>query len=138
MTRPHTLFDTIRRIVQEEVRRVRTAELGVVEEQHSHAEESDKDNYGCTVALRDSGIVLKKVPVATQRIGTVGIPAVSELVLVQFIGGDINATVITGRLYNDEDRPPVKGITKGFCICPWVPETAMPSMRSCTAVTAGN
>jgi uncharacterized protein involved in type VI secretion and phage assembly len=51
--------------------------------------------------------VLKQVPVATQRIGGVSIPAVGELVLVQFVGGDINAPIITGRLYNDEDRPPV-------------------------------
>jgi uncharacterized protein involved in type VI secretion and phage assembly len=27
-------------------------------------------------------------------------------VLVQFLDGDVNAPVITGRLYNDEDRPP--------------------------------
>lgn len=107
MTGPMTLFDTIRRIVQEEIARTRSAELAVVQEQHPHADDSDKDNYACTVALRDSGIVLKQVPMATQRIGSVSIPAVGELVLVQFIGGDINAPVITGRLYNDEDRPPV-------------------------------
>ncbi|MCP4341036.1 MAG: Rhs element Vgr protein [Desulfobulbaceae bacterium] len=107
MTGPMTLFDTIRRIVQEEVNRVRTAELAVVEEQHPHTDDSDKDNYACTVALRDSGIVLKQVPMATQRIGIASIPAVGELVLVQFIGGDINAPIITGRLYNDEDRPPI-------------------------------
>jgi phage baseplate assembly protein gpV len=102
-----TLFDTIRRIVQEEIARTRSAELAVVQEQHPHADDSDKDNYACTVALRNSGIVLKQVPVATQRIGFATIPAVGELVLVQFIGGDINAPIITGRLYNDEDRPPV-------------------------------
>ena len=102
-----SLFETIQRIVQQELGRVRTAELAIVQEQHPHAGDSDKDNYACTVALRDSGIVLKQVPVATQRIGAVSIPAVGELVLVQFIGGDINAPVITGRLYNDEERPPV-------------------------------
>lgn len=106
MSGPLSLYDTIRRLVQEELGRVRTAELAVVQEQHPHASDSDKDNYACTVALRDSGIVLKQVPVATQRIGVASIPAVGELVLVQFIGGDINAPVITGRLYNDEDRPP--------------------------------
>ena len=26
--------------------------------------------------------------------------------LVQFVAGDVNAPVIVGRLYNDEDRPP--------------------------------
>lgn len=102
-----TLYETVQKIVQEELGRVRTAELALVQEQHPHAEDSDKDNYACTVRLRDSGIVLEQVPVATSRIGSVSIPAVNELVLVQFVGGDINAPIITGRLYNDEDRPPV-------------------------------
>ena len=102
-----TLYSTIQRIVQNELGRVRTSELAVVQEQHPHAGEGDKDNYACTVKLRSNDIVLKQVPVATQRIGAVSIPAVGELVLVQFVGGDINAPVITGRLYNDEDRPPV-------------------------------
>ena len=94
-----TLYDTIRRIVQEELGQVRTAELAVVQEQHA-------DEFAASVKLRDSEIVLRKVPVATQRIGAVSIPAVGDLVLVQFVGGSVNAPVITGRLYNDEDRPP--------------------------------
>ncbi len=94
-----TLYDTIRRIVQEEMGQVRTAELAVVEEQHA-------DEFAASVKLRDSGIVLRKVPVATQRIGAVSIPAVGDLVLVQFVGGNVNAPIVTGRLYNDEDRPP--------------------------------
>jgi phage baseplate assembly protein gpV len=102
-----TLYETIQRILQEELGHVRTAELAIVQEQHPHADDSDKDNYACTVRLRDSGIVLEQVPVATARIGCVSIPAVDELVLVQFVGGDVNAPIITGRLYNDEDRPPV-------------------------------
>jgi len=97
-----TLFESIQRIVQDELQSVRTAELAVVQEQHP----SDPDNYACTVVLRDSGIVLRNVPVATSRIGAVAIPAVGELVLVQFVGGDVNAPVIVGRLYNDRDRPP--------------------------------
>lgn len=102
-----TLYETIQRIVQEELQRGRTAELAIVEEQHPHASDSDKDNYACTVRLRNSGIVLKQVPVATPRIGFASIPAVGELVLLQFVGGDTNAPIVTGRLYNDEDRPPV-------------------------------
>ena len=97
-----TLFESIQKIVQDELQSIRTAELGVVQEQHP----SDPDNYACTVVLRDSKIVLRHVPVATSRIGAVAIPAVGELVLVQFVGGDINAPIIVGRLYNDEDRPP--------------------------------
>ena len=44
---------------------------------------------------------------ATPRIGQVSIPSVGDLVLVQFVGGDINAPIIVGSLYNDEDRPPI-------------------------------
>ena len=35
------------------------------------------------------------------------IPPEGALVLVQFIGGDVNAPVVTGTFYTDEDRPPV-------------------------------
>jgi uncharacterized protein involved in type VI secretion and phage assembly len=100
-----TLYDTIQRIIQDELGRMRGSALAVVQEQHPHAGE-DQDNYACTVRLRDSGLVLKRVPVATGRIGSVSIPAVGDLVLVQFLGGDVNAPIITGSLYNDEDRPP--------------------------------
>ena len=101
-----TLFESIQQIVREEVGRVRTAELATVQKQHAHTSSGDSDNYACTVVLRDSGIVLARVPVATERIGSASIPAVGELVLVQFLNGDVNSPVIVGRLYNDADRPP--------------------------------
>jgi uncharacterized protein involved in type VI secretion and phage assembly len=102
-----SLFEAIRRIVREELGLLRVAELAIVQEQHPHASDSDQDNYACTVALRDSGLVLKQVPVMTSRIGSVSIPAAGDLVLVQFVGGNPNAPVIVGSLYNDQDRPPV-------------------------------
>ncbi len=105
MTR--SLLETIQKIVREEMNRVRVAELAVVQEIHPHAGDGDTDNYSCSVVLRNSGIVLKQVPVATQRIGTAAVPEPGNLVLVQFVGGDLNAPIITGCLYNDEDRPPV-------------------------------
>jgi uncharacterized protein involved in type VI secretion and phage assembly len=37
----------------------------------------------------------------------VNIPKVGDLVLVTFVGGNLNAPIIIGRLYNDEDRPPI-------------------------------
>lgn len=102
-----TLYETIQRIVQEELSRQQTAELAVVQENHPHGSDSDSDNYACTIVLRNTGLVLRQVPVATPRIGQVSIPAVGDLVLVQFIGGDINAPIITGSLYTDAMRPPI-------------------------------
>jgi uncharacterized protein involved in type VI secretion and phage assembly len=101
-----TLFESIQRIVREELAQVRPSELAVVQEQHPHASDAGDDNYACSVKLRDSELVLREVPVATGQIGVASIPAVGELVLVEFVGGDVNAPVIVGRLYNDEDRPP--------------------------------
>jgi phage baseplate assembly protein gpV len=96
------VLQVLRQLVREELLALRTAELGIVQEQHP----ADPDNYACTVRLRDSDIVLAKVPVATSRLGTVAIPPVGALVLVQFLGGDINAPIVVASLYNDEDRPP--------------------------------
>ena len=102
----NSLFETIRSIVQQEIKQLRIGELAIVQEQHSHESDSDQENYSCTIALRDSNIVLSKVPVATSRLGMASIPDVGDLVLVQFLHGDINAPIIVGSLYNDEDRPP--------------------------------
>jgi uncharacterized protein involved in type VI secretion and phage assembly len=100
------LVPALRRLIREEVQMLRAAELGVVQSQHPHESDGDSDNYAVTVRLRDTGIVLGKVPVATTRLGAVAIPPVGALVLVQFIGGDVNAPVVTGTFYTDEDRPP--------------------------------
>lgn len=100
------LYETIQRIVQDELGRMRFAQLAVVQAQHPHASDADKDNYACTVKLRDSNVVLSRVPVATSRAGVTAIPAVGDLVMVQYLNGDSNAPVITGTFYNDEDRPP--------------------------------
>lgn len=108
----------IRRIVRDELRALRIAELAVVQESHPHVDAGDDDNYACTVRLRDTGLVLARVPVATGRLGAAAIPDVGDLVLVQFIGGDINAPIITGSLYTDEDRPPENAEGQALLVLP--------------------
>lgn len=102
-----TLINTLQQIIRHELRAMRIAELGLVEAVYSHSSDSDNDNYGCDVRLKNSGLLLKRVPVATGHIGTVAIPNVGDLVLLTFDMGDVNQPIIIGRLYNDEDRPPV-------------------------------
>ena len=96
----------IQAAIRDQLRCFKTAELGVVTNLYSHESASDKNNYACDVRLRDSGLELKKIPVSTQRIGAAAIPNQDDLVLVQFLHGDIHAAFITGRVYNDTDRPP--------------------------------
>lgn len=98
--------DIIQAIIRDELNKVRVAEVGVVTEIFSHESGSDKNNYECNVRLRDTGLELHRVPIATQRIGLAAIPNVDDLVLVHFIGGTLHGAVVTGRLYNDVERPP--------------------------------
>lgn len=103
MTDAITLIEAV---IRDQLRSFKTAELGVVTNVYSHESSSDKNNYECDVKLRNSGLELKRVAVATQRVGSVAIPNQNDLVLVQFLYGDIHSAIITGRLYNDSDRPP--------------------------------
>lgn len=102
-----SVVNTLQAIVRDELRRLRVAELGVVAEVYPHAGADDTDNYGCDVRLKNSGLLLKRVPVATGHIGTAAIPNVGDLVLLAFDKGDVNQPIVIGRLYNDEDRPPL-------------------------------
>jgi phage baseplate assembly protein gpV len=96
------LYDTLRKLIRQELASQRSAELASVQEVYP----ADPDNYACDLALRDSRLVLKQVPLLTPRKGFASVPDVGDLVLVQFVGGDLNRPVIVGTLYNDEDRPP--------------------------------
>lgn len=102
-----TIVDTIQAIVRQELRSVRVADQGVVEKVYPHRDGGDKDNYGCDVRLKNSGLLLKRVPIATGHIGTAMIPNVGDLVLMTFDKGDINQPIVIGRLYNGDDRPPL-------------------------------
>lgn len=102
-----SMFEVIRKIVDHEMRRIHVTELGVVTSIFPHSSDSDKENYECNVKLKYRDLELRKVPVATQHIGLAHIPNVGDLVLITFVNGNVNAPVIIGRLYTDEDRPPI-------------------------------
>ena len=102
-----TIVSTIQEIIRQELRSVRVAELGVVEVVFPHSSGGDSDNYACDVRLKNSGLLLKRVPIATGHIGTVAIPNQGDLVLLTFDKGDVNQPIVIGRLYNDADRPPL-------------------------------
>ncbi|MDD1663187.1 MAG: phage baseplate assembly protein V [Methanomicrobiales archaeon] len=101
-------IEVIKQVAGEEVKKLHLPELGVVTSVFPHSSEGDDENYECSVRLKNrDDFELRHVPVATQQIGFVSIPNVGDLVLLAFINGDINAPVVIGRLYNDQDRPPV-------------------------------
>jgi uncharacterized protein involved in type VI secretion and phage assembly len=99
----HRLVQTIQQIARHEAAQQAAPSLAVV--QSVHGANGTKE-YACTVQLRESGVVLPKVPIATQIIGQVHLPRKNDLVLVAFAGGDLHAPVVIGRLYNEEVEPP--------------------------------
>src|SRR5687768_2968613 len=95
------IIDAIKKVTENELKRILTTELGTVTSVYPHSSEGDKDNYECNVMLKDKDLELRRVPTATQHVGLSNPPHVGDLVLVTFINGDINYPVIIGRLYND-------------------------------------
>jgi phage baseplate assembly protein gpV len=118
----------IQAVVRDQLRSFKTAELGVVTAVYSHESGSDKNNYECDVKLRASGLELKKVPVSTQRVGAVAIPNVDDLVVLQFMNGDIQSALIVSRLHNDKDRPPEAKAREFVYISPDQPESGIRRM----------
>ena len=102
-----SLVDTLQAVVRQELGRLRIAELGVVESVHPHTAADDASNYGCDVRLKNSSLLLKRVPVATGHVGTAALPGEGDLVLLAFDKGDVNQPIVVGRLYDDQNRPPL-------------------------------
>lgn len=108
-----TIVGVMKKVAEQEVRRIYTTELGIVTAIFPHEAENDKNNYQCSVKLKhkkqpDGGdFELRQVPVATPHLGQANIPNMDDLVLITFVGGDLNAPIIIGRLYNDQDQPPL-------------------------------
>lgn len=98
------LYDSIARIARHEVRGHATAGIGVVTEIHP-AGAALKD-HAATVTMRDTGVVLPRVPIAVGVLGFAAIPDVDDIVVIVFMEGDFGAPVIVGRLYDPDREPP--------------------------------
>ncbi len=99
--------EVIKKIAEDEAKKLNIVEMGIVTSIFPHSDASDKDNYECNVKLKNRDLELRKVPITTQHIGFTYVPNVGDMVLLAFINGNINAPVVIGRLYNDENIPPV-------------------------------
>ena len=101
------ILDLIRRVVQQEMARQRGSLLGVVTAVFPHEAENDENNYEVNVRLKHEDLELRKVPLAITHVGLAAPPRVDDLVLVEFVNGDLNQPVILGRFYHADDRPPL-------------------------------
>jgi len=101
------MMATLRAIVRDEMARVRPPELGKVTRANAREDDSNDGNHQVNVELCASGVELQRVPIAVSRAGWSALPNEGDLLLVSFVGGDLNAPVAVGTLYSDQAHPPV-------------------------------
>ena len=102
-----SVLDLVRRVVAQELQRVRGNVLGVVTKVYAHEAADDNNNHEADVKLKHLDLELTRVPVAVPHGGFAAPPRPGDLVLVQFIAGDLNQPVIAGRFYHAVDPPPI-------------------------------
>jgi uncharacterized protein involved in type VI secretion and phage assembly len=98
------LYESIARIARHEAGARAIAAVGRVAE--IFPADGAQPDHAVTVELRDSGLVLPRVPIAVGVLGFAAIPAVDDLVVVVFAEGDYHAPVVVGRLYHPDQGPP--------------------------------
>jgi phage baseplate assembly protein gpV len=101
------IIDIVRRVVEEELVRTRVSLLGVVTAVFPHEAADDENNYEVGVKLKHDGLELRRVPLAVPHVGVAAPPRAGDLVLVQFVNGDLNQPVVVGRFYHAKERPPL-------------------------------
>jgi phage baseplate assembly protein gpV len=97
----HAIVNTVRAVARDEVDRRPYVALGEVTSIHGGT-----DAHACSVKLRETGVVLPKVPIAVGVLGYAALPDPGDLAVVVFAGGDLHAPVAIGFLYDDAIFPP--------------------------------
>ena len=98
------LYDAVARIARHEADTRSWATIGVITEVHPSV--AVANDHAVSVKLRDSGVVVPRLPIAVGALGFAATPAVNDMVIVVFADGDPHAGVVVGRLYSRDLTPP--------------------------------
>lgn len=98
------LYDAVARIARHESDARAWASIGVVTDVHPSA--TIANDHAVSVELRDSRVVVPRLPVAVGALGFAATPGVGDLVVVVFADGDPHAGVVVGHLYHRDLEPP--------------------------------
>jgi len=96
-------------IADERTASSRGIELAIVTRAFTDESGSGETNLAVNARLRGSGLELQRIPVAVGRIGLSSVPREGDLVVVGFVGGDLDGAVVLGSLYDEQTRPPEAG-----------------------------
>ena len=98
------VYDAVARIARHEAQASTHVALAEVTDVHTTG--LGGADHAVTVRLRDSHVVVPRVPVVVGALGFVATPATGDLVLVVFADGDRHGGVVVGRLYHRDLAPP--------------------------------
>lgn len=93
-------------IARHEAERRPACELGVVTSVFDDPDGGAADGHTVSVRLKDTGLALTRVPVASGITGAAALPRQGDVVLVLVPRGDLSAAVVLGPVYSDVRRPP--------------------------------
>lgn len=102
-----SLFDAVSRIARHEAAARAIAAIGVVVDVFDGG--ALPANHAVSVELRETGLLLPRVPIAVAVPGQAATPRSGDLVVVLFADGDVNAPVVIGTLYHADLAPPAHG-----------------------------
>jgi uncharacterized protein involved in type VI secretion and phage assembly len=87
----------------------RAIDLAIVTQVYTDQSGGGAVNPSVNARLRGSGVELQRIPVAVGRMGLSAVPREGDLVVVGFVGGDLDGALILGSLYDEQNRPPAAG-----------------------------
>jgi uncharacterized protein involved in type VI secretion and phage assembly len=113
-----TLVPALQAVVRDELAAVHTIELGIVTATYTNEGGTGDTNLAVDARLRGSALELQHIPVAIGRLGLSLSPRLGDLAVLAFVGGDLNAAVAIGFLYDEQTRPPDASATDVVYVVP--------------------
>ncbi|MEX2262652.1 MAG: hypothetical protein WD696_11915 [Bryobacteraceae bacterium] len=98
------VVEAIQAIARHEADQRPWCELAVVT---SNFDDGDgPDSHSVNVTLKDSGVSVPRIPVASFATGAAALPRQGDVVVVAIPRGDLASAVVIGQVYSDQRRPP--------------------------------
>jgi len=120
------VVETIKAIARHEVDQRPWCEFAVVT---SNFDDGDgPDSHTVSVTLKDSGVSIPRIPVASFATGAASLPRQGDVVLVAMPRGDLASAVVIGQVYSDQRRPPV--FTRDEVALVWPGDTDDPDNKA--------
>lgn len=98
------LVGSLQAVARYEVERRTYCELGVVTSVFDGDDGDDAQSV--SVRLKDTGVVVPRVPVAVPLTGLAALPRVGDVVVLLFVHGDLSSPIVVAQVYSDARRPP--------------------------------